>query len=146
MGDGVQIDALVEIISHLNVLPGVINNNTKGINKWVFENNCQIVITGLASWILCFISVLFGLFAFYSQWLKKIIPPVYLKFIHNVCGIAAYVVGIASLCLALDYGSFKRFVTKDGKNFALYTIILVTIWSTLEALKSLYTQVKAMIS
>nr|XP_023013677.1 uncharacterized protein LOC111503567 isoform X1 [Leptinotarsa decemlineata] len=103
-------------------------------------------VTGLISWILAVVSIIFGLFVTYSHTLKNLIKPVILKFIHNYIGIVGYAVGILSLCLGLYYWGFSDFVKPNDQQATVGLVGIIGIWTVLGACKSLYYQVKTIIT
>ncbi|KAG5888810.1 hypothetical protein JTB14_032723 [Gonioctena quinquepunctata] len=103
-------------------------------------------ITGLVSWVLSMVSVLLGLFAAYSNSLKKFIRPVILKFIHNFLGLSAFAIGVASLVLGLLLRIFTRLVTTNEKLATVWMVSIISVWSVLSAFVSLFNQIKTILT
>ena len=104
------------------------------------------VILGLVSWIFVLMSQCLGLLAAKAQIFSKLLPPVYIKFLHNFLGILGYVFGIVSLCYGLETRSFAK-VTSTEARTATYSLLgVTTTWSILAALKSGYNQLKTILS
>lgn len=105
-----------------------------------FKSNHAIL--GLTSWVLCFCLALTGVIAIYSSKLKNIMRPVILKTIHLCLGLACFAIGVGSLTLGLDHSSFK--VTHNELLITKTLISIITIWSSLGALSSLFNNLKSM--
>lgn len=108
---------------------------------------------GLVSMILLIISLFFGLAAHFAQELTPKLKPIFhpfrvtavtFKFCHNLFGLAAYAVGMTSLCYAFYTNWFVFYTTKESRQVALIATILATIWSGNNALKSGFNQLRAM--
>lgn len=94
-------------------------------------------ITGLVSWILCFVVALTGVITVYSPKLKNSVRPVILKTFHLCLGLSCYAIGIASLILAMDKSSFTKDVSEGELLTINLLVILLTVWSVIGALKTL---------
>lgn len=69
------------------------------------------------------------------------IKPVVIKLVHNFLGLAAFAIGIGSLFEMLTF--FQRNSSQTVYEAIYVALVLVTIWSGLAALKSLYGQIKS---
>lgn len=85
---------------------------------------------------------MFGTMAFYAKKLKRFVPPVYFKFLHNLFGLAAYTTGIASLIFGLDKRTFSSYVSSEDKTGVICCISVIAVFCVIEALRSLYNQIK----
>lgn len=72
--------------------------------------------------------------------------PVFFKFIHNLLGIAGYVIGAVSLGYGINYGILGRFSSKDAERAAIWCLGIAVFWSLIAALKSCYNQIKDIFS
>lgn len=133
-------------ISILAVTAGIAceiyRKNDRGSQHFVSNH----AITGLASWVLAFVSILLGIFSWNANGLKNLARPVIFKFIHNFIGVACYALGITSLCLGFYIGAFRRLVTEDQLLATVAVVGIIACWSCLSAFKSCYNQLKNMIS
>ncbi|XP_015837014.2 transmembrane reductase CYB561D2 [Tribolium castaneum] len=101
--------------------------------------------TGLVSWIFVLLSQILGLAAAKSTIFAKIVPPVWIKFLHNFLGILGYVFGIVSLAYGLETRAFTSFTSKDSRTATYCVLGLATFWSLLAAFKSGFGQLKAIL-
>ncbi|XP_057653308.1 uncharacterized protein LOC130892091 [Diorhabda carinulata] len=99
-------------------------------------------ITGLVSWILCFVLTLTGVITIYSPKLKNYVRPVVLKTIHSCLGLSCYAIGITSIILAIDKSSFTSYVSDTELITINSLVILLTIWSVIGALKMVFNNLK----
>ncbi|CAH1365455.1 probable transmembrane reductase CYB561D1 [Tenebrio molitor] len=102
--------------------------------------------TGLVSWIFVLLSQFLGLASAKSQSLKFILRPVWFKFIHNLFGILGYTFGLVSLCFGLQKRSVANATTAESRVATFVIIGILGAWSLIAALKSAYSQLKAIIS
>ncbi|XP_058446193.1 transmembrane reductase CYB561D2-like [Malaya genurostris] len=100
-------------------------------------------ILGLVALILLIVSMSNGLGSLYAVELRKRVKPIYLKFGHNFIGFACFVIGMASLILGYDKRIFKENSTTEMVTVLRVFTILVIFLSVLGALKTIVTQIKA---
>ncbi|XP_030766308.1 uncharacterized protein LOC115890265 [Sitophilus oryzae] len=100
-------------------------------------------ILGLVSWVLIVVSIFIGLLAANTQLFSKYVKPVIAKFIHNFLGIAAFFIGIASLFDKIDV--VRWYASEPVYQASYYSIWIISVWSILAALKSLYGQIRNII-
>ncbi|XP_030766326.1 uncharacterized protein LOC115890287 [Sitophilus oryzae] len=93
---------------------------------------------GFISWVLVLVSVLIGLVAGNTRTFSRYLKPVIAKFIHNIIGIAAFIFGVVSLYYEIRV--FGRYTSENVYNTVRYGMWVVTVWSVLAALKSLWGQ------
>lgn len=81
-----------------------------------------------------------GIAALYATKLRLIIPPVFVKFIHNLIGTACFTFGM----VALYYGYERKFMirnsTPEAATFMAWLTIITLILSSVGALRSLIQQ------
>ncbi|VEN57112.1 unnamed protein product [Callosobruchus maculatus] len=111
------------------------------VGKLHFSTNHSI--TGLASWVLAFISCLLGVTSFYSQRLRSVVKPVYLKLLHSFFALASFSIGIASLCLGLQKKSYANHVTKNQLSASTWMVVIIATLTALFALRSVVGHVRA---
>ncbi|KAL1513796.1 hypothetical protein ABEB36_003157 [Hypothenemus hampei] len=100
-----------------------------------------IILLGLASWILVFVSVLLGVAAAQTRNLSKYVRPIVTKFIHNLLGISAFLIGMVSIWY--ERRAFQRYgLPESALSIFEVGFVFITIWSLLAAFKSLFAQVK----
>lgn len=107
-----------------------------------FWNGSLHAQLGFWSLIFLFINFFFGFGALYASSLRKVWEPIYMKFTHNLLGIAAFVLGMVSLY----YGYEKRFMTRNASkemiNALAYATLITTVLSCIGALQNLLIQGK----
>ncbi|XP_060520198.1 uncharacterized protein LOC132698248 [Cylas formicarius] len=101
-------------------------------------------ILGLVSWLLCVISLFTGLLAANTSALPGWIRPVFIKFVHNFFGCAGYVIGIASLWLKIDSNIYFSFISENALSATYWLVVIITVWSLLAALRSMFDQLKTL--
>lgn len=69
---------------------------------------------GLASGIFTCIGILNGTSALWAKELYRFVKPVYSKLFHNVIGIVAFVLGMASLIVGFNKFQFQLVTSADG--------------------------------
>lgn len=103
-------------------------------------------LAGFVSWLFVLLSVILGLFAAKPQLFKGIIKPVYFKFLHNIVGLVGYGAGMVSLGYALYMRGIKSHATDDEVKAVAYLLGFVTVWSALGAFRSMYHQLKTIVT
>ncbi|CAH1112376.1 unnamed protein product [Psylliodes chrysocephalus] len=103
-------------------------------------------ILGLASWIVCFISVVGGVLSLYSSKLRNLIRPVILKLTHTFLGLTAFTLGMASLILGLDLPAFNNFTTRNEKIVITVLLSIITIMCGTRVIRSAVNQFKAILT
>ncbi|XP_019865931.1 transmembrane reductase CYB561D2-like [Aethina tumida] len=119
---------------------------TIGISLKIYQKSTHFksnhAITGLVSWILGLVATFGGVAAANAIHFKSFIRPVWIKFFHNFLGIASYSIGMASLALGLYKGSIKMYTQDETRTAMVWVIGILTVYSLLEAFKSLFFQIK----
>lgn len=105
-------------------------------------------ITGLVSLILILLSVPAGLIIKYHREVSPHLPigVIWFKALHNLLGIAGYLVGIISLGFAFYTNWFVFYTEWQSRLAALIFTITVAVWTLNGAVVSLYHQFKTLIS
>lgn len=96
--------------------------------------------------VLVIISVVIGFMAAETQLFSRFIRPVWLKFIHNVLGIIAYIIGIVSLIYGFYTHWFIFYTAEETRLAASVATGLVAAWSLYAAVISSYNQIKNILS
>ncbi|XP_060520210.1 uncharacterized protein LOC132698255 [Cylas formicarius] len=117
-------------------------SKNKNTNPTHFKSKHAIL--GLASWVLSVISLFTGLLAANTGALPRWIKAVLVKFVHNFLGSAAYVIGIASLWKEINGGSYGRRISDHALSATYWLVAIITVWSLLAALKSMFNQLKTL--
>ncbi|XP_057652452.1 uncharacterized protein LOC130891627 [Diorhabda carinulata] len=117
-----------------------VHYKNKSIHPVHFKSNHGKL--GFISWVLCFCLALTGIITLYSSKLRIIIRPVTLKTIHLCLGLACFAIGVGSLILGLNYSHFR--VTHNELLVTKTLISIITIWSSLGAIVSLFNNLKSM--
>ncbi|XP_058815762.1 transmembrane reductase CYB561D2-like [Topomyia yanbarensis] len=102
-------------------------------------------ILGLVALILLIVSMSNGIGALYATELRKRVKPIYLKFGHNLIGLACFVIGMASLMFGYKKRIFKENSSPEILTAIQIFTILVIFLSVFGALKTIVTQIKAII-
>lgn len=88
------------ILQAVGSILAIIGSILEFISRWqkgkVHFNSTHSVL-GLIAVILTVIAMFNGISALWSTELKRYIRPVYLKLVHNIVGIAAFVVGMVHI-------------------------------------------------
>ncbi|XP_066142960.1 transmembrane reductase CYB561D2-like [Euwallacea fornicatus] len=130
------IHGVLLIISAVLVTIGIaveISEKSK-VNRRHFTS--KHAIYGLSSWVLIFVSLLLGVIVANTRTFSMFVRPILAKFIHNLLGLAAFALGLASIYVEL--GFFKMYHMSDHLLVGVKTLfILLSVWSGLTALYSL---------
>jgi cytochrome b subunit of formate dehydrogenase len=86
--------------------------------------------------ILLVLSVLQGVWAYFSFELRKIMKPAMSKFLHNLTSISCFVVGMVSLVYGYRLGMMIQYSTNDVRYPLIAIAITTSILSLIGALKS----------
>ncbi|XP_015602840.1 cytochrome b561 domain-containing protein 2 [Cephus cinctus] len=102
--------------------------------------NSQHGITGLTSVVLMIVSIVLGVPALFAARLRRTVKPVVSKFIHNLLGISCFVVGIASQIMGYELNWMKARVPDEVILLFIIATVMVTVFSLIGALRSLWGQ------
>ncbi|XP_055300560.1 transmembrane reductase CYB561D2-like isoform X2 [Sitodiplosis mosellana] len=109
------------------------------INRWQDSKNHFISthsIIGLTAFILTILGMLNGVSALWAAELRTYVKPVYLKFAHNLNGIAAFVLGMVALYFGYDKGFMEKNSREDIRMWLQALAIITIILSLIGALRS----------
>lgn len=93
---------------------------------------------GMASTVFTVLGVINGTMALWSRELYDFMPPVYTKLIHNVCGIVAFVTGMASMALGFDKFMFHFFTPDEVLHGLQYGSAVTIVLSLFGAARSFW--------
>lgn len=86
-----------------------------------------------------------GVLAASGKSLSNILRPVWFKFLHNILGTAAFIIGIVSLLYGYETGRFKKVATEETRTLARIAISVITIWILRNPFVSGYNQIKTIL-
>lgn len=102
---------------------------------------------GLASLILCCLSMISGLSALYSQTLKKLLQPLLNKYVHCIVGLAAFVVGMVTLYYGFNDTYFlEQLVPADFITLLCVLTLLSCVFSSIGPVLSIYEKCKTLLN
>jgi len=100
---------------------------------------------GFVSIIFMMIAFLNGTLALWAPEIRRWIKPVYSKFFHNVIGIVAFAVGMASISYGYDLHDFANRSTLQIRHALKWAAYITAVLSLIGAVRSLYGQAKGVI-
>ncbi|XP_017485049.1 PREDICTED: uncharacterized protein LOC108373638 [Rhagoletis zephyria] len=93
---------------------------------------------GFATFILCLVSWLSGLTALYQLKLKSFVRPLFNRTIHNLIGLACFVLALSTQYYGYQTGFFRARVTSESFRDCMKTITLLSlVLSSIGPLKAL---------
>lgn len=103
---------------------------------------------GLASLILCCLSLISGMSALYSQTLKKLLQPLLNKYVHCIVGLAAFVVGMVTLFYGFDETYFLKAERVPADFITLLCVLTLSscVLSSIGPILSIYEKFKTLLN
>lgn len=102
---------------------------------------------GLASLILCCLSLISGMSALYSQTLRKLLQPLLNKNVHCIIGLAAFVVGMVTLFYGFEDTYFLASEKVPADFITLLSVLTLSscVLSSIGPVLSIYEKTKTML-
>lgn len=88
-------------------------------------------VQGLISMILLVITMLEGVWAYYSFQLRSFIKPGTSKFWHNLTSVLCFITGMVSLMYGYTYGDTHDVFTTKDMEYSLIAVAIITMLLTL---------------
>lgn len=103
---------------------------------------------GLASLVLCCLSMISGMSALYSQTLKKLLQPLLNKHVHCIVGLAAFVVGMVTLFYGFNDTYFLGSEQIPANFITLLSVLtlLSCVLSSIGPMISIYEKFKTLLN
>lgn len=103
---------------------------------------------GLASLILCCLSMVSGMSALYSQTLKKILQPLLNKHFHFIVGLAAFVVGMVTLYYGFEETYFLKSEQVPADLITILCVLTLStcVFSSIGPILSIYEKFKTLLN
>lgn len=133
------VHGVLQIIgSGLALAGAIIEIYIKGRLKW--SNNH--VFLGLVATGLLMVNLLIGVATFYAgqKWMRKLVHPLYLKFIHNLIGISCFVIGMVTLYYGYKRKFMRNNTTEETRIFLSIVTLATASITACGALRTLYAQ------
>ena len=100
---------------------------------------------GIISVSFIFLILLLGVLAFFSARLRQFVRPVILKFLHNFLGIFCFVMGMVAMIYGLEKRWMKRHSSAEKAEACIIFTYIITVFSLVGALRSLFNQAVSLI-
>lgn len=94
-------------------------------------------VPGLISMILLVLTMLQGIWAYFSYELRSLLKPITSKFLHNITSMLCFIIGMVSLIYGYRYGStHDLFETRDMEQSLIAFAVISMCLSLIGAVKS----------